>query len=72
MTSRWRDITSSYLRMFLRVSKFWLSTCAWADAIAPVTRLFSIGTSSGIFIVVSTQSTQSDLNSRIRSSSSDR
>ena len=41
---------------------------ALRGAIAPVTRLFSIGTSSGIFSAVSTRSTQSDLNSRIRSS----
>ena len=49
MTSRCRFITSSYFRTFLRESKFCDSTWACADAIAPVTRLFSIGTSSGTF-----------------------
>ena len=61
-------MTSSYLRTFLRDSKFWDSIWPWALAIALVTRLFSIGTSSGILSTWSTRSTQSDLNSRISSS----
>ena len=53
----------------MRDSKFCDSIWPWALAIAPVTRLFSIGTSSGILSTWSTRSTQSDLNSRISSSS---
>ncbi len=44
----------------------------WALAMAPVTRLFSIGTSSGTLSTCRTRSTQSDLKSRISSSSRDR
>ena len=68
MTSRWRPITSSYLRTFLRDSKFCDSIWPWALAIASVTRLFSIGTSSGTLRTVRMRSTQSDLNRRISSS----
>ncbi len=72
MTSRWRFITSSYLRTFLRESKFCDSTWPCAEAMVLVTELFSMGTSSGTLSVVSTRSTQSDLNSRMSSSCSDR
>ncbi len=72
MTSRCRFSTSSYFRTFLRVSKFCVSTCDCADAIARVTILFSIGTSSGTFAMDITRSTICALNSRIRSSPSDR
>ena len=61
-------MTSSYLRTFLRDSKFCDSIWPCALAIALVTRLFSIGTSSGILRTWRTRSTQSDLNSRISSS----
>ena len=44
----------------------------WALAIEAETRLFSMGTSSGILRACRTHSTMSDLNSRIRSSPSDR
>lgn len=56
----------------MRVSKFCVSTCDWADAIARVTILFSIGTSSGTFAMDITRSTIWALNSRIRSSPSER
>lgn len=72
MTSRWLLRTSSYFRTFLRVSKFWVSTCDCAEAMARVTILFSIGTSSGTFAIAMTRSTICALNRRIRSSPSDR
>ncbi len=72
MTSRCRLSTSSYFRTFLRVSKFCCSTCDWAEAIARVTILFSIGTSSGTLAIDITRSTIWALNRRIVSSPSDR
>ena len=72
MTSRGRLITSSYLSTFLRDSKFCDSMLAWAPAMALLTRLASIGTSSGTLSTVRMRSTHSDLNRRIISSCSDR
>ena len=47
MTSRWRLITSSYFRTFLRDSKLSDSTWPWALAMDLVTILASMGWSSG-------------------------
>src|SRR5664280_2423135 len=48
MTSRCLLSTSSYLSTFLRISKFCCSTWVWADRMARVTILDSIGISSGM------------------------
>ena len=72
MTVRWRLSTSSYLRTFLRISKFCASTWVCAERIALVTIFDSIGTSSGMLNRVRKFSTIAALNSRIRSSPSER
>ena len=72
MTSRWRFMTSSYLRTFLRISKLRPSIWLWALAIAWVTIFASIGTSSGILAAFRNVSTRPELNSRMRSSVRDR
>ena len=72
MTVRCLFMTSSYLRTFLRISKFCCSICVWADWIAFETGLASIGTSSGSrrkFIIAATRS---PLKRTIRSSPSER
>jgi hypothetical protein len=47
MTLRCSFITSSYLRTFLRISAFLVSTVVWARSMALVTILASIASSSG-------------------------
>src|ERR1700761_28022 len=61
MTMRCWFITSSYLRTFLRTSKFCCSTWVCALLIARVTILASIGTSSGRFSRVSSDSSAAPL-----------
>ena len=72
MTMRCLLSTSSYFRTFLRISKFCPSTWVCADRIALVTIFDSIGTSSGMFSRFMIDSTAFALNSRMRSSPSDR
>ena len=72
MTSRWRFITSSYFSTFLRISKLRASTWLCALWIARLTILDSSGTSSGIPARDSRFSAMPELNSRIRSSVSER
>ena len=65
-------MTSSYLRTFLRISKFCCSICVCADWIAFETIFASIGTSSGrrsMFIIAATRS---PLKRTIRSSPRER
>ncbi len=56
----------------MRISKLRASIWLCALAIARVTILASIGTSSGIFAALRKVSTRPELNSRMRSSVSDR
>ncbi|CFE47466.1 Uncharacterised protein [Mycobacterium tuberculosis] len=72
MTLRCWFITSSYLRTFLRTSKFCCSTWVWALLMARVTILASIGTSSGRFSLVNKVSKAAPLKRRISSSPSDK
>src|SRR6266540_3649779 len=72
MTSRCRFMTSSYLRTFLRRSKFCDSTCRCALAIARVTSRCVIGTSSGRLNRSIRLATVLVANIRMRSSSRDR
>ncbi|SLI70073.1 Uncharacterised protein [Mycobacteroides abscessus subsp. abscessus] len=72
MTVRCWFITSSYLRTFLRISKFCCSTWVCALLIALETILASIGTSSGRFSRVMIASSAAPLKRRISSSPSDR
>ena len=65
-------MTSSYLRTFLRISKFCASTWVCAERMALLTIFASIGTSSGTLKRRRNESTMSALNRRIRSSSSER
>jgi hypothetical protein len=72
MTVRCRLRTSSYLRTFLRISKFCCSTWVCADLIARETIFDSIGSSSGMLSRVMIVSTAAALNRFIRSSPSER
>jgi hypothetical protein len=72
MTWRCLFMTSSYLRTFLRRSKFCDSTWRWALAIALVTELWVMGTSSGSDSRSIRLPTVLVANIRIRSSSRDR
>ena len=56
----------------MRISKFCDSTWVWADLMARETTEFSTGTSAGMFSRSMIAATRSELNIRIRSSSSDR
>ena len=68
MTLRCSFITSSYLRTFLRISAFFVSTVVCARSIALVTIFASIASSSGSARPI-TQLSAPVANSRISSSS---